>query len=260
MKVTILGSGNVAEAIAAAVGSGLPGISPGEIWARSGSGAETAARHGFRVAESPETLAPADLYIVSISDDAIGEVSARMKVDPDAVVAHTAGGVSVEAIAAETANRAVFYPLQTFSKGRGVDFRSVPVFIEHSTPRAEKVVGEFAGAISGSVNHADSRLRLKLHTAAVFVCNFTNALYTLGARLVEEEGLSFDVLKPLIEETAAKAVAASDPARVQTGPAIRGDIETQRRHLELLRGEGKEEYAEIYKMLTETIWETLKKI
>lgn len=260
MKVTVLGSGNVAQAIAKAVSEGPDWVEPHEIWARDPSKAGTlAGRFGFSAAASPETLGESDLYIMAVSDDAVGELSSRLTIPESAVAVHTAGGVSIDAIGSSLQHKGVFYPLQTFTRGRDVDFSKVPVFIEYSTPHARDILNDFALSMSGSVREADSRLRIKLHTAAVFACNFTNALYTIGAQLAEEEGLSFDVLKPLITETAAKAAASSDPATVQTGPAVRGDTSTQNRHIELLRQEGKEDYIKIYELLTDAIWQTLKK-
>lgn len=259
MRVTILGSGKVAEALASVIGSGLPGVEPGEIWARSDKGADIAARTGFGHAADPGKLAPADLYIIAVSDGVIRDVSSAMAVPPGAVVAHTSGATDMDAIITAGAGQAVFYPLQTFSEGRPVDFSKVPIFIEYAAPHAGKVIRRFAESVSANVYEADSRLRAKLHTAAVFACNFTNIMYSISARMAREEGLPFDIFKPLIEETAAKAAASDDPATIQTGPAVRGDTATLERHLELLRGEAKEEYEEIYRLLTKAIWEISRK-
>ena len=260
MKVTILGSGNVAEAIAAAVAKRPGNSEPHEIWARSGRGAEIAEAYGFTAAASPGTLMPADIYIMAVSDDAIPELSMRMNVPGHSVVAHTAGGVGIDAIQASTNDKAVFYPLQTFSAGRPVDFRHVPVFLEWTTPHAGDTVREFAAAIYDDINEADSRRRIKLHTAAVFACNFTNELYSKAAALIRDEGLSSGILKPLVEETVAKAFSVSDPSAVQTGPAVRGDNSTKERHLALLKDEDRTDYIEIYELLSKSIWETSKKI
>lgn len=260
MKAIILGSGNVAESLADAI-SALPDdeLRLVQICARGTSGRELAERLGVLFIDSPSALAEADIYIMAVSDDAIGELSERIVVPEGAVVVHTAGGVGIDAISPRIADRAVFYPLQTFTKGRSVDFAEIPVFIECSSAHAGEVVRRFAYMLSNNVSEADSALRVRLHTAAVFACNFVNHLYSLGGELLTEANISPGVLAPLIMETARKAVASGDPASVQTGPAARGDRATMLRHLELLSSEGKATYKKIYELLSQSIWETSKK-
>lgn len=267
MKLAIIGSGNVAEALVEALVK-LPG-KPGkpelvQICARNEpEGRRLAAIAGVPYAGSPENLLPADLYILAVSDGAIEETAGKIPADAEAVVAHTSGGTAMDAIPERIKDRAVFYPLQTFSKGRDVDFSHIPVFTEYSTPHAGRTVGAFASALTGTVTEASSETRAGIHLAAVFASNFTNGMYSAAARILKDHGLSFDMLKPLIAETAAKALSAGDPASVQTGPALRGDTETMRRHLELLRSGNDRKtygtYEEIYKILSENIWETSKK-
>lgn len=242
------------------VGGGQVGggrFSAGEICSRSERGSELAVRYGFGFAPSPGAMMPADIYIIAVSDGAVGEVSRQLNVPSGAVVAHTAGGVGMDALSGDCPHRAVIYPLQTFSQGRRIDFSQVPLFIEYATPHAGEVIRELACALSSSVSEADSARRVRLHTAAVFACNFSNHLYAIAARLLEEDGLTFDVLKPLITETADKAVSTGDPASAQTGPAVRGDRSTMVRHMELLGREGWEEYLKIYELLSQSI-ETFK--
>ncbi len=260
MKAVILGSGNVAEALVAAI-TAKPAdeLQLVQLYGRGASGSELARRFGVPFTGLLEDLAPADIYIMAVSDSAIGELSGRMNIPDSAVAAHTAGGVGIDALSPHIAHRAVFYPLQTFTKGRNVDFADVPVFIEYDSTHAGDIVRRFAGMLSGNVMEADSALRVRLHTAAVFACNFVNHLYALGGALLTESGISPDILAPLIEETARKAIASGNPAAVQTGPAVRGDNETMRHHLELLASEGKVTYEKIYKLLSQSIWETSKK-
>lgn len=259
MKITIAGSGNVAAALARAVAA-APGLSLRQICARNRTrGEELAGRYGAAYAARPEEAAAADLYLIAVSDSAVGEVSARLHAVPGATVAHTSGGLGIDALRCATPHRAVFYPLQTFSADRIADLHGIPVFIESADSTAEDAVGRFAAALSERVYEADSDRRALLHAAAVFACNFPNHLYALAGRLLEREGLDFGVLGPLILETAAKAVATGTPAAVQTGPAARHDAVTMQRHEALLKREEDETFIKTYKLLSESIWETSKK-
>lgn len=257
MRVIIIGSGNVAThfALASAQTAGVELVG---VWARNGeSGRELAERCGVAYLSDP-TLPEADLYIISVSDRAVAPLSASLIFPEGAVVAHTAGSIAVEELSEAITHRAVVYPLQTFSKGRSLDFSKVPLFIEGATERAVEVAMEYAELMSRNVRRADSSVRRRLHLAGVFVCNFVNRMYGIGAEVVGEE-VGFDLLKPLIEETALKALATDNPASVQTGPAVRGDREVWERHKALLTVEGKDSAATIYEQISNDIWQTSKK-
>ena len=176
----------------------------------------------------------------------------------EAAVAHTAGSVPVTAIPERFARRAVFYPMQTFTRGREADFSVIPVFLEASSPELRPELEAFARKLSGTVIWADSAQRCKVHLAAVFACNFANHMYAVGERIVRGAGLDFDVLKPLIAETAAKACDARSPLDVQTGPAVRNDFATKARHGDLLAFDLR--LKNIYSTISQSIWETSKKI
>lgn len=259
MEITIVGSGNVAEALAGAVAA-CDGLHLQQVRARnSRRGRTLAERYGADYTEHPQEAAPADLYLIAVSDSAVEEVSALLHPPFGATVAHTSGGLGIDALRCDTPHRAVCYPLQTFSRGRSLDLSTVPLFIEYATERAETTVRTFAETLSCRVYEADSARRNRLHAAAVFACNFSNHLYALAGRLLEKEGLDFGILGPLVLETAAKAVTTGTPAAVQTGPAVRGDAVTMRRHEAVLAGENDERYNEIYKLLSQSIWETSKR-
>lgn len=255
-NVVVIGSGNVAESLARALAES--GVHLVQLWARNGArAAEIAAMAGCGWSSCPEELAPADLYLVAVSDRAVAEVAAALPIPENAVVAHTAGSVPLEALPARYARRAVFYPLQTFTQGRRVDWSEIPLFIEASTPELQSELEAFAGRLSRRVLRADSALRARLHLAAVFACNFANHMYALGERLMNDAGLDFDLLKPLVAETTAKALDAPSPAAVQTGPAVRGDVPTQERHAAML-DDGL--LQTIYRSISQNIWETSRKI
>lgn len=255
-NVVIIGSGNVAEALAQAIAAS--GLHLVQVFARNAARVQAVAeKAGCGWATRPEELAAADLYLLAVSDRAVAEVAASLPIPPDAAVAHTAGSVPLEALPAKFARRAVVYPLQTFTSGRRIDFGEVPLFVEASTPELQSELECFARRIARHVHRADSARRAQLHLAAVFVSNFVNHMYAVGAELLGDAGLDFDLLKPLIAETTAKALAAASPAAVQTGPAVRGDLPTQQRHEAMLDDEL---LRTIYRTISRHIWETSRKI
>ena len=147
--------------------------------------------------------------------------------------------------------------MQTFTRGRAVDFREIPIFVEAADAEVQAAVEEFAAHLSRTVLQADSARRARVHLAAVFACNFANRMYALGERIVQDAGLDFGILKPLVAETARKACDAASPADVQTGPAARHDTPTLARHEALLAGDPT--LQELYKQISQNIWETSRK-
>ncbi len=256
-RVVVIGSGNLAEALCCAIArSELELV---QLFGRNARRVAEVARLAATVGETdPQRLAAADIYLLAVSDRAVGEVAEALPIPVGAAVAHTAGSVDLEVLPSRFARRAVFYPMQTFTKGRAVDFTQIPIFLEASTPELYLELEHFARCLSRTVIPADSARRAKIHLAAVFACNFANHMYVVGEQIARTAGLDFDVLKPLVAETAAKACDASTPVAVQTGPAARHDLATQQRHLELLRGEEQKET--IYSTISQSIWETSKKI
>ncbi len=256
-RTVIIGSGNLAEALAQ--GIDLSPLSLVQIFSRNAARAEEVACLAHTSwTTSPDELADADIYIIAVSDRAITEVAEKLPIPPTAIVAHTSGSSPITSLPSRYTRRAVFYPLQTYTKGRKVDFSKIPIFIEAESEEVRTTLRDYAGQLSEQVIFADSAARGELHLAAVMVCNFTNQMYTLGEEIARRSGLGFEVLKPLIEETTAKALAAASPRDVQTGPAVRGDLATQERHCKLLENEPLTQ--NIYKLISQSIWETSKKI
>jgi predicted short-subunit dehydrogenase-like oxidoreductase (DUF2520 family) len=256
-SVSVVGSGNVAEAVALAVAE-CEALQLKQIVARNPErGRAVAEMTGAEWCADVSKAAEADLYIISVSDRAVGEVASRLPLRADAIVVHTAGSVEMDVLGERA--RGVFYPFQTFTAGRRVDFQQVPLFVEGCDEPTTVELERVAHLLSHRVYRATSQRRREIHLTGVLACNFVNALYAMAAdRLAEREGLPFDILRPLIEQTARKAVEADHPREVQTGPAVRGDKAVTARHCEMLSADSRE--AEIYKLLTEYIWETSKKI
>ncbi|PHN06377.1 Rossmann-like and DUF2520 domain-containing protein [Flavilitoribacter nigricans] len=176
------------------------------------------------------------LYLLAISDDHIATVAAGLGHlnGPGRVLAHTSGAVSSRVIAGDFDQTGVFYPLQTLSRDRPVNFEQLPVCVYSADPKVQDGLLQLASRITQQARVIDDEQRKKLHVAAVFVNNFSNHLFSVGQQIVEAEGLSFDLLRPLIAETAAK-VMEQDPKDMQTGPARRGDQQTILAHLQYLQ-------------------------
>lgn len=254
-SVVIVGSGNVAEALAGALRRSRYELR--EVCARNPvRGPEVADIGGCAWCADPAKAAEADLYLLAVSDRAVGEAATALRVPAGALAAHTAGSVPIEAL--PYVRRAVLYPFQTFTQGREVDFGEVPLFFEGSDADTAAAIEAFACGLSRTVRYADGGTRARIHLTGTFVCNFTNHLFALGGRILTDAGLPLDLLGPIVAETAAKALASGNPAAVQTGPAVRGDRATQERHLALLAGNPLTET--IYRTISQSIWEISKKI
>ncbi|MFT7150760.1 MAG: putative short-subunit dehydrogenase-like oxidoreductase (DUF2520 family), partial [Nonlabens sp.] len=144
----------------------------------------------------------------------------------------------------------VFYPLQTFSRGKSINFEEVPIGIEGDDSFTEELLLKLGSEISPKAQRMDSRARKNLHLAAVFACNFTNHMLTISKEIMKNKGLDFELLSPLIEETVSKSLSLG-PENSQTGPAKRGDLETLDKHYEALSES--EDIAEIYRIVSQNI-------
>lgn len=199
-----------------------------------------------------EISSNADLYILAVSDDAIGMVAERLSEQfPEAkAVVHTSGAASSTLLAPYFRQYGIFYPLQSFSRQRQPDFDRIPICIFSPQAALEQELFELGRMISQNVHRIDDEQRAVLHVAAVFVNNFTNYLFQAGQEILERERLPFELLLPLILETAQKV--QEYPAReMQTGPARRGDLATIERHLDYLKKFPK--FAALYELLTNAI-------
>jgi len=201
---------------------------------------------------SVSSLKSADIYIIAISDDAISEFSSQLNLKNKLVV-HTSGGSSIKDLKTN-GNKGVFYPLQTFSKEQSIDFKSIPICVEAENNEDLILLKKLANIISNNVFMIDSEQRKHLHIAAVFTNNFVNHLYKIGFDICRENSVPYEVLYPLIQETAQKIMHAN-PDNVQTGPALRNDKIIIEKHLNLLSGEKNK----IYKLLTDSIQATYGK-
>ncbi|KGO94871.1 Rossmann-like and DUF2520 domain-containing protein [Flavobacterium subsaxonicum] len=248
LQVVIIGSGNVAQHLIKAFGT----IAQAQL-------VQAFARHPDQLAtllppekitNSLNNLAEADVYIIAVKDDAITDVSSQLPFKGKLVV-HTSGSMDLGQIDNKN-RRGVFYPLQTFSKNKTVDFTTVPLCLESEFEENYAVLELLAKALSNSVYRISSEQRQSLHVAAVFASNFSNHMYALSSQICQQNNIPFGILNPLIEETAGKIKSLS-PVKAQTGPAVRNDRKTIQKHLDFLTDENQKA---IYKLLTQSIQQT----
>ena len=244
MQIVLIGSGNVAFHLAKAFTEAQIPIS--QIFGRNTTELQKISEK-FSIPFSTETLVDADLYIISVSDSSIAEVSALIK-NENALVTHTSGSVSREALSGNY-RKSVFYPLQTFSKSKNLDYSKIPFFIDAENENDEEILKNLASKISKNVMLANDEKRKYIHLTAVFACNFVNHLYARAKEISDSQGIPFDYFLPLIDETTQK-IHELEPKLAQTGPAIRNDEKVLKLHESLLTDEEK---LKIYKTLNESI-------
>lgn len=252
IQVSIIGSGNVAQHLIQAF-SKTTEIELVQVFSRK----KETVNHliiSDKIITNLNQLKAADVYILAVTDEAIADISNQLPFKNQLLV-HTSGSVAMETLN-DNNRKGVFYPLQTFSKSKAVDFKIIPICIEATTEKDYQTLEALANSISNVVYKIYSEKRKALHVAAVFVSNFVNHLYKMGNDICIENKVPFDLLKPLIQETANKINTLS-PAQAQTGPAKRNDTQTINAHLSFLT---KDNQKEIYNLLTKSIIENGKKL
>lgn len=245
IRITVIGSGNVAQhLIKAFAKSELVEIV--QVYARKKETLSSLIEFD-KITSDFEELQESDLYIIAVSDKAIADVSKQLPFQ-NRIVVHTSGAASLDVLDAKN-RKGVFYPLQTFSKNKEIDFSIVPLCLEAENTFDFRVLETVAKSISNAVFAINSDQRKALHVAAVFVNNFTNHLYHIGKEICGEHQVPFEILRPLIQETAEK-INTLDPVDAQTGPAKRNDSNTIAAHLDYLTNENQKN---IYKLITQSI-------
>ncbi len=251
MKIGLIGFGNAGSQLARVLHRKHLGLQA--IYSRDAQKAEKAGKrmrifHTNDLEKFPSDL---DLYILAVPDGAIAEVAEQLaKIIKNGGVVHISGSQPSTVLAPYSKKFGVFYPLQTLTKGRRVKFKNIPICIEAKDKELNQQLLDLGRAISDHVHFIDDEARAWLHVAAVMVNNFTNHLYTLAEKLTQDHDLSFDLLRPLILET-AKKVQKLDPKKAQTGPAVRGDQATIDKHLRKLAPYP--EMLKVYQILSESL-------
>ncbi|MFC4817189.1 Rossmann-like and DUF2520 domain-containing protein [Flavobacterium sp. GCM10023249] len=252
IQVIILGSGNVAQHLISAFEKNTTARVK-QVFARNPKNISHLIDYE-RVTNNINSLLEADVYIISVTDDAIENISAQIPYKNKLVV-HTSGTISITNLDSKN-RKGVFYPLQTFSKNKSVNFKEIPICLETQNQEDYHLLEKIAHSISDKIFNINSEQRKALHVAAVFSCNFVNHLYQLGSEICKENNIPFEILYPLIQETANKIKTLS-PEEAQTGPAKRNDTTTINAHLHFLQNETQKE---IYKLLTKSIIDNGKKL
>ncbi|WP_457617371.1 Rossmann-like and DUF2520 domain-containing protein [Lutibacter sp.] len=250
IKVVILGGGNVAFHLTKHLLKSNA-VTVAQVYNRNLSSIAYL-KNEVPITSNINELKEADVYIIAVADNAIAPLSSQL-ICNNKLVVHTSGGSNLNELKSQS-NKGVFYPLQTFSKDREVDFSTIPICIEATNNNDLKLLELLAATISKKIYHINSKQREKLHVAAVFVNNFVNHLYKIGHDICEKEHIPFEILQPLIKETSQK-INELTPLASQTGPAKRNDTKTIKKHMAMLT----KNQQEIYTLLTNSIYNTYGK-
>ena len=249
-RFVFIGAGNLATRLSTVLKE--KGFSIEQVYSRSEKSAKSLAEKlRTNYTTTVQEISPdADVYFVALKDSAFEEVLPQIDFQNKLLV-HCSGSMPLSCMEKYSENIGVFYPLQTFSKDREVDFSEIPVFIEANSPGNEKKLIQIAEKISGRVSVLNSEKRLNLHISAVFACNFVNHFYTIASEVLKSKEIPFELLKPLILETARK-VQKLDPALAQTGPAVRFDENVISKHIKALQEFP--EFQKLYEIVSESIF------
>jgi predicted short-subunit dehydrogenase-like oxidoreductase (DUF2520 family) len=251
--IAIIGTGNMAWHLAPELENAGHHVT--DIYGRTPKNAKALQRKLYNAEISPTldfSESDAEVYILAVSDDAVEQVAREIILPEGALVFHTSGALAANKLAyVSTEHFGVLYPLQTFTKGKLVRFNDIPILVEGNTKHAIRVLKNLGKSISKKVYEVAAGDRTAVHVAAVFACNFSNKMMAIAGEILEENKFDFELLRPLIAETINKSLDIG-PIAAQTGPAIRGDLETLDKHMEFLKHSP---YRDLYKMITQNILE-----
>lgn len=253
-KVTVVGSGNVATHLAKAFFES--GLTISGIYSRTLSNAETLAKKvdSRALTTIDELDGNYDLLVLAVPDIAIADV-ARSLPPQQPLTVHVSGSTAMDALEPHCEHYGVLYPLQTFTKDEPLEYGEIPFCIEASSDLNVALLQQIARKVTTDVRIVDSRQRLVIHLSAVYASNFTNFMNVIANDILHRQGISRDILFPLIRETTQK-ILKNDPITVQTGPAVRGDHGTLQKHVEALSMDI--ENQKIYRILSEEIQKYFK--
>jgi predicted short-subunit dehydrogenase-like oxidoreductase (DUF2520 family) len=254
-KIAILGTGNVAWHLAPALEEAGHTIT--EIYGRNIKQAEKLTERVY-VAEAKDDLdfseSGAQIFILAVNDHAISELADEIILPENSILVHTSGSVSIDILGYSSASyTGIFYPLQTFTKTRFIDFEEIPFLLESEDQTTLQTLKKLAKSLSPLQFTVKSKDRLALHVAAVFAGNFTNHMIRLAEEIMRRQGLDFEMLKPLIIEAISKSLEIG-AQHAQTGPALRGDLSTLDLHHNFLNYN--EQVAEIYRLISQDIMDS----
>ena len=247
-SVCLIGAGNVGQQFYQAFKKSQ--IAEVTQWYNRTKSSISSFENEVTITDEISQLTEADLYILAVTDDQISEISKDLPFS-DRLVVHTCGAVNIHDLDKKN-RRGVFYPLQTFSKSKIMDFEDVPLCIEALDKNDFILLKSIATSLHSPVYKISSEQRQTLHLSAVFINNFSNHLYRISHEISDAKQINFDLLRPLIKETANK-IQHMSPYLAQTGPGIRNDKKTIKKHLKLIE---KPLYKDLYELLTKSIKNT----
>jgi len=251
MNVVLIGSGNLATNVGKALKDNGHAIL--EVYSRKMHNAKKLADilDAKKYTDKLDDVSSAaDIYVIAVVDSALENVIDTLCPSrKDRLFVHTAGSMPISVFEGKAQRYGILYPLQTFSKGREVDFKKIPCFIEGDSKETESEIESLCKGIFASVRSVPSDKRKYLHLAAVFGCNFVNHCFALCEQILNDADIPFEVMLPLIQETVDK-VKVMSPRKAQTGPAVRYDKNVMNKHLRLLESK---EMSDIYKLMSKSI-------
>ena len=254
--VTLIGSGNVATWMAQRL-QGSSRFPVTQVYSRKLENAQRLAElSGAQAIDELKALnSDNQIFIFALADNAYETVLPQLPFRLPAAFL-TSGTVSCQCLKDYADHYGVIYPLQTFTKTQDMRKLEVPLCLEYSEPTIPSVgtnyrelMWSLARELSPNCYEVSEAQRAQMHVAAVFACNFSNAMYQIAYKLLEENGLPFEILLPLLRQTVEK-VSQMTPAEAQTGPAVRGDVNVMRKQMEALEDE---RLREIYRLMSEAI-------
>jgi len=251
-KIAVLGAGNVAWHLAPALEN--VGHEVTEVYARDISEAKKITERLY-ASEAKDDLdfseSEAEIFILAVKDLAIPEVADEVILPENSILVHTSGTMALDVLGYSSASyTGIFYPLQSFTEGRKIDFEDVPFLLECEDEETLQKLRLLAKSLSSMNYIVKSKDRKAIHVAAVFASNFSNHMIRISEEIMRRQGLDFEMMKPLIIEQISKTLQIG-AKRAQTGPAIREDYETLEEHHQFLNYN--EELAEIYRLISQDI-------
>lgn len=250
--ISFIGAGNVAWHLAPALEN--VGHFVKEVYTPNGKSAKKLVGNLYDAVVKSDldfSDSPSQIFILAVPDDAIQSIAQKIILPEQSLMVHTSGSKGLDILEySSAAATGVFYPLQTFSKSKKLDFERVPFLLESENKEALKILNNLAKSLSKNIQIVSTAQRKQMHLAAVFACNFTNHMMSISEKIMNNAQLDFSLLHPLVLETIDKALKHS-PQSVQTGPAKRGDLETLDKHMEMLQSD--ENVQEIYRLISQNI-------
>ena len=252
MRISLIGSGRVATHLAVKLAHQHEII---QIFSRDIEHAQQLANQvqAQAINDYAQFSKQIDLLIIAVSDQNIQQVIQLIgNTLADVLIVHTSGSTNLNVLTNVHQRAGVFYPLQTFTLGREIDWELTPLFVEAHRTEDNQILIALAESLSKKVYLYNSEQRLSLHLAAVFACNFSNYCYDMAKQIVDQQQVDFSLLYPLILETAHKATQ-HDPKTMQTGPAMRGDQNILAMHQQMLVEAKNEDLQKVYELLSQQL-------